>query len=49
VTGSVFIGKVNAHPDGGVTPTITGTAFVTSRGELVIDPADQLGWGITSE
>ena len=49
VTGSVFIGKVSAHPAGGVTPTITGTAFVTSRGELMIDPEDQLGWGITSE
>ena len=49
VTGSVFIGKVDAHPDGGVIPTITGTAFVTSRGELMIDPADQLGWGITGE
>jgi proline racemase len=49
VTGSVFIGKVNAHPDGGVTPTITGTAFITSRGVLTIDPNDQLGWGIISE
>ena len=49
VTGSVFTGKVDLHPDGGIIPTITGTAFVTSRGELMIDPADQLGWGITSE
>lgn len=48
VTGSVFTGKVEEHPDGGVVPTITGTAFVTARGELVIDPADALGWGITS-
>ena len=48
VTGSVFTGKVELHPDGGVIPTITGTAFVTARGELVIDPADALGWGITS-
>lgn len=48
VTGSVFTGKVEEHPDGGVVPTITGTAFVTARGELVIDPADALGWGISS-
>jgi 4-hydroxyproline epimerase len=49
VTGSVFIGHVVSHPDGGVTPTITGTAFVTARGELSIDPSDDLGWGIVSE
>ena len=49
VTGSVFIGQVVSHPDGGVTPTITGTAFVTARGELSIDPTDDLGWGIVSE
>ena len=49
VTGSVFIGQVVSHPEGGVTPTITGTAFVTARGELTIDPTDDLGWGIVSE
>jgi 4-hydroxyproline epimerase len=49
VTGSVFIGQVVSHPDGGVIPTITGTAFVTARGELSIDPTDDLGWGIVSE
>jgi 4-hydroxyproline epimerase len=49
VTGSVFKGQVVSHPDGGVTPTITGTAFVTARGELSIDPTDDLGWGIVSE
>jgi len=49
VTGSVFMGQVVSHPDGGVTPTITGTAFVTARGELSIDPTDDLGWGIVSE
>lgn len=49
VTGSVFTGQVETHVDGGVIPTISGSAFVTARGELLIDPSDALGWGITSE
>lgn len=48
VTGSVFTGKVAFHPEGGVIPTITGTAFVTAKGELLIDSDDALGWGIFS-
>jgi 4-hydroxyproline epimerase len=49
VTGSVFTGQVVEHPDGGVTPSITGTAFVTAIGELVIDQEDALAWGIRND
>lgn len=45
ITGSVFVGSVERH-DNGVTPTLTGEAFVTAEATLLLDPEDPLQWGI---
>lgn len=45
ILGSIF--EVRYRPgDKGVMPRITGSAFITARGQLLIDEADQLAWGI---
>jgi 4-hydroxyproline epimerase len=45
VVGSVFEGTVEPT-EGGVIPTITGTAHVTAEATLILDPADPFRWGI---
>ncbi|MEO8748134.1 MAG: proline racemase family protein, partial [Rhodanobacter sp.] len=45
ILGSVF--EVQYQPgDKGVMPRITGSAFITAKGQLLIDEADGLAWGI---
>lgn len=48
ILGSVFEGSYRrtAH---GVAPRIAGTAHVTARAQLLIDPADPFAWGIRAE
>ena len=45
IVGSVFEASYR-KADGGVTPTITGQAFVCGEGTLLCDPADPFCWGI---
>lgn len=45
---TVFTGSVEPHADGGVIPTVTGTAFITMEAELLIDPAAPFAFGIPS-
>ncbi len=45
ITGSVFKGSVDIV-DGGVLPSIRGTAYITAEINLVYDAADPLEWGI---
>lgn len=45
IVGSVFEGTI-AVRDGKVYPSITGSAFVNSEAELVLDPEDPFCWGI---
>jgi 4-hydroxyproline epimerase len=45
ITGSLFEGKVEIA-DGQIIPVITGTAFVTSEAELIVDERDPFAWGI---
>lgn len=40
ITGSVFEGRIEPGEDGCVIPTITGEAFVTAEGSLLLDPRD---------
>jgi 4-hydroxyproline epimerase len=47
IIGSIFRGSV-AVRDGKVYPSITGSAFVNSESELVLDPRDPLCMGIRS-
>ena len=42
ILGSVFEGTVEALPDGGVIPSITGTAYVTADATLLVHPDDPL-------
>jgi 4-hydroxyproline epimerase len=51
VVGSVFRGRFRwlDRAKGEVAPTITGTAFVTAEGELVLDPRDPFRFGITRD
>ena len=45
ILGSMF--EVRYQPGNeGVMPRITGSAFITAQGQLLIDEADQLAWGI---
>ena len=44
LTGSVFEATYSWEADR-IRPTITGTAFVTARGELILHPADPLWFG----
>ena len=47
ILGSVF--EASYRPGGrGVLPRITGSAFVTARGQLLIDDDDPLTWGIVT-
>ena len=47
IVGSVFEGSYRvAQGGGGITPTITGQAFVCGEGTLLMDPADPFCWGI---
>jgi 4-hydroxyproline epimerase len=48
ILGSVFEGSVEVH-DGRVLPTITGRAFVTGEGTLILDEQDPFCWGIRAE
>ncbi len=48
ILGSVFEGRYEWATDGRVTPTITGTAFVTAEATLLRDDADPLRDGIRS-
>lgn len=45
VIGSVFEG-VYSLKDGQVHPVITGRAFITMQGELIVQPGDPFAWGI---
>lgn len=48
VVGSVFearYGRADDGPDGAILPEITGQAFVTAEGRLLIDERDAFGWG----
>lgn len=45
ITGSVFEGSIEER-EGGIIPTIKGTAFVNSEARLLLNPADPLCWGI---
>jgi 4-hydroxyproline epimerase len=47
LTGSVFEATYMAEGDR-IQPTIAGTAFVTARGELILDPADPLRYGFST-
>lgn len=49
---SVFSGTVETAPTaegGGVFPRVTGSAYVTGSGELIVDPADPFAHGIPSQ
>ena len=47
IVGSVFEGSYRlAEGDGGIIPTITGSAFMCGEGTLLMDPADPFCWGI---
>ena len=45
IVGSVFEGSVNVR-EGKVYPSIKGSAFVTAKAELILDPHDPLRMGI---
>ena len=45
IVGSVFRGRYR-RGDGGIHPTITGTAHVCGEGVLLLDPSDPFRWGI---
>ena len=44
IVGSVFEGSYR-RVDGGIMPTITGEAFISGEGTLLLDPADPFCWG----
>ncbi len=46
IIGSRFEATYARDEDGAIRPSITGSAFVTLEGELVIDPRDPFRWGI---
>ena len=43
---TVFVGEVRKAGEGGVYPTVTGSAFVTAEAELMIDPRAPFAFGI---
>jgi 4-hydroxyproline epimerase len=45
IVGSIFEGRVTVR-DGKVYPSIKGSAFVNSEGDLILDPRDPLCMGI---
>jgi 4-hydroxyproline epimerase len=46
VIGSVFEASYRAAPEGGVLPIITGRAWITGEGTLIVDSADPYRHGI---
>ncbi len=46
IIGSVFEGSYEVAPEGGVFPTITGSAFVNAEATLILNPADPFCAGI---
>ncbi len=48
ILNTVFEGRVQPHPDGGVIPTICGSASITMEAEILIDPNDIFPWGIVN-
>jgi 4-hydroxyproline epimerase len=48
ILGSVFEGSYR-QGERGILPRITGTAHITARAQLLIDPADPFAWGIGAE
>ncbi|WP_313341383.1 proline racemase family protein [Stenotrophomonas sp.] len=48
ILGTAFEGSYRASGRG-IAPRITGTAYITARAQLVIDPADPFAWGIGAE
>ena len=48
IIGSVFEGEIaRSHPDGSVTPRITGKAFVVAESTLILNEEDPFCWGIS--
>lgn len=45
ILGTVFEGKYELH-DGKLIPSITGTAFITGEGRLIVSPGDPFSMGI---
>jgi 4-hydroxyproline epimerase len=45
IVGSVFEGSYEAAGEG-IIPTITGQAYITAEGHLVLDPTDPFRWGL---
>ena len=43
---TVFAGSIEEASEGGILPTIKGSAFITAESELLIDEADPFGVGI---
>lgn len=48
ILGSAFEGSYR-QSERGILPRITGTAHITARTQLLIDPADPFAWGIGAE
>ena len=48
ILNSVFEGSVEPAPEGGVFPTVTGSAHITAEMQLLIDPAAPFSLGIPS-
>ena len=46
---TVFSGTVESAPEGGVYPTVSGSAFITSEATLRIDPAEPFAFGIGAD
>lgn len=46
VIGSRFEARYACGEDGRILPVVTGRAYVTAEGTLLLDPADPLRWGI---
>lgn len=46
---TVFSGSIRVAEEGGVYPTVSGSAFITSEATLRIDPSEPFAFGIRSE
>ncbi|MFO7544175.1 MAG: proline racemase family protein [Trueperaceae bacterium] len=46
VIGSRFEARYATGPDGRIRPVVTGRAYVTAEGTLLLDPSDPFRWGI---
>jgi 4-hydroxyproline epimerase len=46
ISGSVFVGSYQPGLEGRVLPSIRGQAWITAKGELLVDPADPIAWGL---